>query len=33
MAVSRPEPCPLTKISTLFNPELNASKEAFSAAV
>jgi len=33
IAVSRPEPCPFTKISTVFIPVLNASKAAFSAAV
>ena len=33
MAVSRPDPCPFTKISTFFIPVPNASKAAFSAAV
>lgn len=33
MAVSRPEPCPFTNISTFFMPVVKASKAAFSAAV
>jgi hypothetical protein len=33
IAVSRPEPCPFTKISTFFIPVLRASNAAFSAAV
>ena len=33
IAVSRPEPCPLTKMSTVFIPVFRASNAAFSAAV
>ena len=33
IALSRPDPWPFIRICTLFNPELNASKAAFSAAV